>query len=95
MEDLDLALVSPHYEARRGGSVMLRLPEKIDACALIDKLRAADVYADCPGLTLRLSPGSMTTIDGVERLFFNLEGEPRTGARRKRVGQFRCYVGRS
>lgn len=70
---LDLLLVSPRDEARRGGSVMLRLPNTVDPNSVIGELRAAHVYADCRGPILRLSPGSMTTRPGVERLITNLE----------------------
>jgi len=70
---LDLPLISPRSEARRGGSVMLRLPDTADPGAVINELRAAQIYADCRGSTLRLSPGSMTTRTGVERLIVKLK----------------------
>lgn len=69
---MDLPMVSPREEDRRGGSVMLRLPSSADTRAAIDKLRAAGVYADCRGSTLRLSPGDLTTDAGVEQLFTHL-----------------------
>lgn len=72
-DDLGLTLVSPRDDARRGGSVMLRVPAKVDPRTLIDSLRAARIYTDCRGTTLRLSPGSVTTEAGVERLFANLK----------------------
>ncbi len=65
---LPLPLVSPADPEQRGGSVMFRLPESVNPQVLIDQLRRDEVYADCRGTTLRLSPGNVTTMDGVERL---------------------------
>lgn len=65
---LGLDLLCPRDPARRGGSVMVKVPDAVHPGALIDELRAAQVYADCRGTTLRLSPGNLTTMDGVQRL---------------------------
>jgi kynureninase len=65
---LGLPLVSPADAGQRGGSVMFRLPEAVKPQAVIDQLRSDEVYADCRGMTLRLSPGNVTTIEGVEQL---------------------------
>lgn len=65
IESIDLPLVSPRDPAQRGGSVMFRLP---NAGAAVDELRRNEVYADCRSTTLRLSPGNMTTMEGVDRL---------------------------
>lgn len=70
---LGLPLVSPREEWRRGGSVMLRLPSSADTREVINQLRAAGVYADCRGSTLRLSPGDLTTDAGVDQLFAHLK----------------------
>lgn len=67
-DDLQLALASPRDPEARGGSLMLRLPERIDGRALIDSLRAQGVHADCRGPLLRLSPGNITTEDGIAML---------------------------
>jgi len=48
------------------------VPTTADPTALVDSLRAAGVYADCRGATLRLSPGVVTTHAGVERLLREL-----------------------
>jgi kynureninase len=64
--------VSPRDDARRGGSVMINIPASIAPPAVVDSLRAAGVYADSRGATLRLSPGIVTTEDGVERLLGEL-----------------------
>jgi kynureninase len=71
-DELGLSLVSPRDEARRGGSVMFNVPASNDPAGIIDTLRAAGVYADCRGTTLRLSPGIVTTEAGVARLLGEL-----------------------
>jgi kynureninase len=71
-DDLGLQLLSPRDESRRGGSVMLKVPESAHPRALVDRLRSADIYTDCRGSTLRLSPGIVTTMSGVERLLREL-----------------------
>jgi kynureninase len=65
--ELGLSPASPAEDRYRGGSTMLRLPAEKNATVLA-ALRAAAIYADCRGSTLRLSPGNMTTEAGVERL---------------------------
>ena len=65
---LGLTLHSPRDPARRGGSVMLRLPEKHPASAVVAALRAQGITSDARGQVLRLSPGVMTTAEGCEKL---------------------------
>ena len=65
---LGLPLHSPRDEARRGGSVMLRLPEKHPAADVVAALRAHGITTDARGPVLRLSPGVMTTAAGTEKL---------------------------
>lgn len=67
-EDLRLDLVTPRDEAKRGGSVMARLPESHPAVGVVAALRAEGIGTDSRGQTLRLSPGVITTDDGVVRL---------------------------
>lgn len=67
-DELGLDLVSPRDEARRGGSVMIKVPASVNPVTMVDNLRAAGIYSDCRGATLRLSPGVVTTRAGVERL---------------------------
>ena len=50
-----------------GGSVMALLPEGISAAQVLAGFRAAGVYADARGQVLRMSPGVMTTADGMSR----------------------------
>jgi selenocysteine lyase/cysteine desulfurase len=65
--DLGLRMASPLEEPRRGGSTMIQLPPGTNQQVLAE-LRDSGLYADCRGMTLRLSPGNVTSADGVERL---------------------------
>ena len=67
-DQLGLHMVNPRPEAKRGGSVMLRLPEDRPAAQVVADLRAMGIFTDSRGQTLRLSPGVMTTLAGTERL---------------------------
>jgi kynureninase len=69
---LGLELVSPREAEARGGSVMFRLPPGADPAAVVGGLREQKVFADCRGTTLRLSPGNVTTPQGVDRLLRSL-----------------------
>jgi selenocysteine lyase/cysteine desulfurase len=64
---LGLELASPRAAEERGGSVMFRLPSS-DPAAVVAGLGEQQVFADCRGTTLRVSPGNRTTTDGVDRL---------------------------
>ncbi len=68
MDGMGLPLVSPSDPERRGGSVMLRLPDARPAAHVVAALRAQGIATDARGQTLRLSPGAVTTMAGVERL---------------------------
>lgn len=72
-DELGLGLATPRPEAQRGGSVMLRLADVATAQAALQTLREADLHADVRGATLRLSPGFVTTLDGVDRLIAALQ----------------------
>lgn len=65
-DDLGLTLVTPRPEGKRGGSVMLRIDPP--APQIVAALREQGIATDARGQTLRLSPGIVTTDDGVERL---------------------------
>lgn len=65
---LALPLVTPRQEAKRGGSVMLRLPDDLPAPQVVAALRAQGVTTDHRSQTLRLSPGIVTTETGVTKL---------------------------
>ena len=68
LDGLGLPQVSPRDETERGGSVMLRLPDRVPAAGVLAGFRAAGVFADARGPLLRLSPGVMTTAAGVDRM---------------------------
>jgi selenocysteine lyase/cysteine desulfurase len=61
-------LASPADPSERGGSVMITLPEHGNPAEIVASLRAAELYADARGRTLRLSPGFVTTSDAVDAL---------------------------
>lgn len=67
------SVASPIDERERGGSVMLTLPDGVDAQRLISELRGEKLYCDARGSTLRLSPGIVTCDNAVEALFSGLE----------------------
>jgi selenocysteine lyase/cysteine desulfurase len=67
-DDLGLRSLTPREEDRRGGSVMLELPEARPAGAVVDHLRQRGVTTDQRGQTLRLSPGIVTTEAGCDLL---------------------------
>jgi len=67
-QELKLELISPRSAEERGGSIMLRLPDRVPAQTLLDALRATGSYADVRGHALRLSPGNLTTAEGIARL---------------------------
>ncbi|NKB27264.1 MAG: aminotransferase class V-fold PLP-dependent enzyme [Rhodobacteraceae bacterium] len=74
VQGLNLSLAGPEEEARRGGSVMVRLPNSVDAGAVIDALRGQRLHTDCRGQVMRLSPGVMTGEAHVARLIEALGG---------------------
>lgn len=69
---LNLPLLTPRPEAQRGGSIMLRLPDTHPAPQIVAALRAQSITTDARSQTLRLSPGSLTTETGVQRLHMAL-----------------------
>ena len=68
IDTLGLTLITPRPEAKRGGSLMLRLPDSSPATGVVTRLKADDIHVDARGQILRLSPGVMTTAEGCERL---------------------------
>ncbi len=71
-QGLGLTAASPVARARRGGSVMLRLPERCDPAQVVARLRADGLYTDARGAILRLSPGATTRMQDVTRLMARL-----------------------
>ncbi|HEU5137526.1 MAG TPA: aminotransferase class V-fold PLP-dependent enzyme [Steroidobacteraceae bacterium] len=84
-EDSGLELVSPAKAEQRGGSVMFRLPAHSDPSAWIDGLREEHVFADCRGRTLRLSPGNVTSMEGVRRLLRALQKKTSSPPHHRRI----------
>ena len=72
-DEMGLTLASPRDETRRGGSIMLHLPEQTDTATIVNGLRENGVFTDCRGRILRLSPGTVTTEAGIARLFAGLD----------------------
>lgn len=72
-QEIGLTLASPVEEAQRGGSVMVQLPAQVDPAGVVDGLRERLVYVDARRRTLRLSPGAVTTQDGIDQLFEGLK----------------------
>jgi kynureninase len=65
---LSLPLLTPRDPAKRGGSVMLRLPDHLPARDVVAALRNLGIITDHRGQTLRLSPGVITAEASVTRL---------------------------
>jgi selenocysteine lyase/cysteine desulfurase len=70
--ELGLKLASPESPEERGGSAMFRLTSSDDPAAVVAGLREQTVFVDCRGTTLRVSPGNVTSVDGVDRLLRSL-----------------------
>ncbi|WP_353806998.1 aminotransferase class V-fold PLP-dependent enzyme [Mesorhizobium sp.] len=58
---------------KRGGSVMLTLPQGVDPVKTVSTLRSDRLYCDARGATLRLSPGMVTTDDALGTLLERLQ----------------------
>ena len=78
---LDLPLHSPRDANRRGGSVMLRFPDKAEAAAAVGALGVEGYSVDFRGQLMRLSPGVVTREETIDTVF-DIVGE--TIARRSR-----------
>ncbi|MGV8985468.1 MAG: aminotransferase class V-fold PLP-dependent enzyme [Cypionkella sp.] len=72
-DEMKLALLTPRAPEKRGGSVMVRLPDSHVAAQVVTDLRAQGITTDARGQTLRLSPGIMTTDAGTDRLLVALK----------------------
>lgn len=71
-EELGLELACPRTPERRGGSVMLCIPDDVDGDGVVGALRADNIFLDRRGSTLRLSPGVVTGADHVTRVLDSL-----------------------
>ncbi|KIN60100.1 Aminotransferase, class V [Sulfitobacter noctilucae] len=66
-QDAKMTIATPLEDARRGGSVMVQLAD--NAPGLVDALRNQGIHVDMRGRTLRISPGAVTEMRHVDRLF--------------------------
>jgi kynureninase len=73
-DGLGWPLLSPRDPEKRGGSVMLRLPDHLSAPEMVGALRVMGITTDARSQTLRLSPGVVTTEAGTDRLIAALTG---------------------
>mgnify|MGYP003671543348 CR=1 FL=1 len=67
LEGMGLQLASPSDPEKRGGSLMVILPDHIPAADVVAALREQQIYVDNRSQILRMSPGVMTTEAGIER----------------------------
>ena len=68
-DDLGLPLHSPREAERRGGAVMMRLPDKPEAAAAVGALGVEGYSVDFRGPVLRMSPGFVTEEGAVDAVF--------------------------
>jgi kynurenine formamidase/selenocysteine lyase/cysteine desulfurase len=68
-DQLDLPLHSPRDPDKRGGAVMLRMPDKAEAAACVGALGVEGYSVDFRGPILRLSPGFVTEERAVDAVF--------------------------
>jgi kynurenine formamidase/selenocysteine lyase/cysteine desulfurase len=83
---LDLPLHSPRDVNKRGGSVMLRFPNKAEAAAIVGALGVEGLSVDFRGQLLRLSPGNMTGTETIDTVF-DMTAEVLTRRRRRFAGR--------
>lgn len=83
---LDLPLHSPRDAGKRGGAVMIRMPDKAEAAACVGALGVEGYSVDFRGPILRMSPGFVTEDRAVEAVF-DLVEEVMARRRRRFAGQ--------
>lgn len=66
-EELGLTLASPARLEKRGGSLMLKLRDPEQVQDMLARLARVNVQADGRGNLLRMSPGVLTTENGIDR----------------------------
>lgn len=66
---LGLPLQSPREAARRGGTMMLQMPSKAEAGAVVGALGVEGISVDHRDALMRLSPGVLTQADHVDLAF--------------------------
>lgn len=83
---LGLALHSPRDPDRRGGAVMIRMPDKAEAAACVGALAVEGYSVDARGPILRMSPGFVTEARAVDAVFDRVD-EVLARRRRRFAGQ--------
>ena len=83
---LGLALHSPRDPDRRGGAVMIRMPDKAEAAACVGALAVEGYSVDARGPILRMSPGFVTEARAVDAVFDRVN-EVLARRRRRFAGQ--------
>ena len=68
-DELGLPLHSPREATGRGGSVMLRMPDKAEAAAVVGALGVEGYSVDFRGPIMRLSPGIVTEEHAIDAVF--------------------------
>ncbi|MFZ1513701.1 MAG: aminotransferase class V-fold PLP-dependent enzyme, partial [Tabrizicola sp.] len=89
---LDLPLHSPRDADKRGGAVMIRMPDKAEAAACVGALGVEGYSVDFRGPILRMSPGFVTEERAVDAVF-DMVGEVMTRRRRRFAGQGAATTG--
>ncbi len=79
---LGLELTTPRAAERRGGSIMMKMPDKAEAAAVVGALRLAGLSVDHRDHVLRMSPGFVTQAWAVDQVFDVMEQTMQTRARR-------------
>jgi kynurenine formamidase/selenocysteine lyase/cysteine desulfurase len=83
---LSLPLHSPRDADKRGGAVMIRMPDKAEAAACVGALGVEGYSVDFRGPILRMSPGFVTEERAVDAVFDMVE-DVMTRRRRRFAGQ--------
>ncbi len=65
-DECDLPVISPRSESERGGSIMVKLNDRLAAGDVLLELKRHGVVADSRGHILRFSPGPLTTMEGID-----------------------------
>jgi len=85
-DDLGLPLHSPRDGTQRGGSMMLRMPNKPEAASAVGALGIEGYSIDFRGPLIRLSPGYVTDEDCIDEAF-DLIGTVMQRRQRRFAGQ--------
>ncbi len=83
---LNLPLHSPRDADQRGGSVMLRFPDKAEPAALVGALGVEGYSVDFRGQLLRMSPGNVTAEETIDAVF-DIAAEVMSRRRRRFAGK--------